>query len=68
MSTEFRIEGMSCGGCVASVRRALEAVPGVSVTDVRIGAATVESDGAPATISTIKAALDDAGYAAEVRS
>ena len=31
----FRIEGMTCGGCVASATKALERTPGVS--DVHVG-------------------------------
>jgi len=68
MSVELTIQGMSCGGCVRSVRHALAAVPGVEVTDVQVGVATVETDGSPGIIDAIKAALDDAGYAAEVRA
>jgi copper chaperone len=59
------IDGMSCGHCVAAVKQALESVPDVVVRDVRIGTATVETDD-PATIDAIKAAIEDAGYFAEV--
>ena len=41
------IAGMSCGHRVAAVRRALAAVPGVQVQDVRIGGATVSADDVP---------------------
>ena len=67
MSVELTIQGMSCGHCVKAVQNALASVPGVEARDVRIGTATVETDGTPASIAAIKAALDDAGYAAEVR-
>ena len=52
------ISGMSCGHCVASVRAALDAVPGARVQDVRIGSATV-AGGTPAALI---AAVEDAGY------
>ena len=67
MKLQMTIDGMSCGHCVRAVRNALEALPGVTVEDVRVGAATIEADGSPASIETIKAAVEDAGYAAEVR-
>ncbi|GLC25163.1 heavy-metal-associated domain-containing protein [Roseisolibacter agri] len=58
------ITGMSCGHCVAGVRRALAAVPGVAVQDVRIGGATVTTDGVSA--ATLLTAVEDAGYQATV--
>ncbi|TJZ69046.1 heavy-metal-associated domain-containing protein [Chitiniphilus eburneus] len=58
------IEGMSCGGCVASVTRALQAVEGV--TDVAVtlapGAASVTFDPADTDRRTIETAIEDAGY------
>ena len=61
------IEGMSCGHCVAAVKSALEAVPGVDVLDVRIGQATLNADDKLST-DAIRAAVADAGYRAEVRA
>jgi copper chaperone CopZ len=60
------ITGMSCGHCVAGVRSALAAVPGVEVEQVQIGAATVRVDGAHAAGATeaLLAAVEDAGYEA----
>lgn len=65
-TTLLKIEGMSCEGCVASVRQVLQRVPGVS--DVQVDLARGE-----ATLSctdTVKesdliAAVADAGYDAE---
>lgn len=68
MSVELTIQGMSCGHCVRAVRNALAAVPTVQVNDVQIGSASLETDGTPASIEAIMAALDTAGYAAEVRA
>jgi copper chaperone CopZ len=55
------INGMSCGHCVAAVQKALAAVPGVTVDDVRIGSATVTLD-ATTSRATVESAIDAAGY------
>jgi len=60
----LKIDGMSCGHCVAAVKKALEAVEGVSVQNVAIGSATVSYDPAVTSADTIVAAVDDAGYSA----
>jgi copper chaperone CopZ len=62
------ISGMTCGHCVASVRRALETVPGVAVENVRIGSAELRLSGTEtaATKSAALAAVQDAGYDASV--
>ncbi len=63
----YRVEGMTCGHCVASVTAALAAVDGVTdvAVDLDSGAVTVtavhQPDGA-----TVRRAVADAGY--EVRS
>ncbi len=63
--TELKIEGMRCGHCVASVKQALEAVPGVRTVSVDLdaGSARVEGDADPA---ALVAAVVQAGYRAEV--
>jgi copper chaperone len=58
----IRISGMSCGHCVSAVRKALEAVPGVTVGAVEIGLASVVLDPARATLADAEAAIDAAGY------
>lgn len=62
--TTLKIDGMSCGHCVASVKKALDAVDGVTAAQVAIGTATVEYDPARATPEQIAEAVNDAGYAA----
>ena len=65
---KLAITGMSCGHCVASVRRALDGVPGVDVRDVAIGGAELgvrAADAGPATAAAL-AAVRDAGYEAAV--
>ena len=56
------IDGMSCGHCVAAVRGALEALPGVTVQGVEIGAATVAYDDGAVTPEQIRDAVRDEGY------
>lgn len=64
METQIRIDGMSCGHCVAGVKRALASVEGVAVHDVRVGAATVSYDPARVTPEEITEAIADEGYQA----
>ncbi|HET7458158.1 MAG TPA: cation transporter [Gemmatimonadaceae bacterium] len=62
------ITGMSCGHCVAAVRKALDAVPGVADANVTIGSASFAlAPGASAADVASKAvdAIQDAGYDAE---
>jgi copper chaperone len=67
---DLTIGGMSCGNCVSHVRKALETVPGVEVTNVSIGSAQlrIRDDARPALIESVIDAIDDAGYRAEVAS
>jgi copper chaperone len=58
------IEGMSCGHCVAAVRKALSAVPGVKeVTEVDLerGRARIEGNADP---RRLIAAIEEEGYQA----
>ena len=61
----LKVEGMTCGGCVASVTRVLKATPGVDDAVVRLDArsATVTFDPAQTSVSALKSAIEDAGYA-----
>jgi copper chaperone CopZ len=58
------VDGMSCGHCVHSVREALAALPGVTITDVRIGAVTLQLDESRSLLGDIIDAVQDAGYEA----
>ncbi len=58
----IHIEGMSCGHCVSAVREALEAVEGVEVEHVEIGAATIRYDPAATDRARLHDAVEDAGY------
>ncbi|MCB9760085.1 MAG: heavy-metal-associated domain-containing protein [Alphaproteobacteria bacterium] len=55
---------MTCGGCVRSVTRALQALPGVSEVQVSLEdkAATVTLDPAVATRAQLVGAIEDAGF------
>lgn len=60
------IEGMSCGHCVARVRKAIGALPGVGDADVQIGSAKVAYDPAVVSPADVTEAVTRAGYAAHV--
>lgn len=64
---ELKIEGMSCGHCVAGVTKALEGVSGVRTAEVRLeaGAATVSHDGSVAP-EVLIAAVEEEGYDARL--
>lgn len=63
-TTTLRIEGMTCGGCVASVTRVLKAVAGVAEADVTLqpGSATVTFDAARTNVPALRVAIEDAGF------
>lgn len=56
------IEGMSCGGCVSGVRKALERTEGVTVTDVSVGHAALRFDPARVDEAGLRRAIDAAGF------
>ncbi|MEO6528802.1 MAG: heavy-metal-associated domain-containing protein [Gemmatimonadaceae bacterium] len=58
----MQVQGMSCGGCVKGVTRALEALDGVTVTEVALGSAAVAYDPASTSPARISEALGKAGY------
>jgi copper chaperone len=60
----LKIDGMSCGHCVARVEKALKKLDGVAVERVDVGTAEIGYDPARTTYPQILAALDDAGYTA----
>ncbi|MCB0711777.1 MAG: heavy-metal-associated domain-containing protein [Ignavibacteriae bacterium] len=61
MKETIKIEGMSCGGCVASVTNALKRA-GVENLEVEIGSATVEYEEGRMTHQQIIDAIEDAGF------
>ena len=71
MQTEqFKITGMTCGGCTSNVTRALTAVPGVGDINVSLsaGEATVQYDERRTSPDQLKAAVKGAGYGVDVTS
>lgn len=65
-TTILKVQGMTCSGCTASVRRVLTAIDGVQSADVSLGEgqATVQYDGARVTPAQLRAAVTEAGYEA----
>ena len=57
-----KIDGMTCGNCVAHVSKALEALAGVHVEQVQIGTATVSFDPESTSGRKISKAIEDEGY------
>jgi copper chaperone CopZ len=63
---EFKVEGMHCDGCVKSVTRMLNGIPGVESVDVSLaeGKANVGFDPARAAVADFKSAVEKAGFKA----
>ena len=66
-TTTIKVSGMTCQGCVRSVTRVLQAVPGVEAVDVSLekGEAALRYDSAQAGAAQFRKAVEDAGF--EVR-
>ncbi|HAK89468.1 MAG TPA: hypothetical protein DHV16_00740 [Nitrospiraceae bacterium] len=60
--TTIEIEGMSCGHCVMRVKKAIDALSGVSQSDVQVGSAAVKFDESKLKKEDITAAIEKAGY------
>jgi copper chaperone len=58
----MKIEGMSCRHCVMRVRKALDELPGVSLSDVNVGTARVEYDESKMKPADLENAVEKAGY------
>lgn len=67
MNTKLKIDGMTCGHCVAGVTKALQQVPGVQLARVSLaeGNASVTHDGT-ASAEAFLAAVREEGYGAEL--
>ena len=61
-SATMLIDGMTCGGCVVSVKRVLERVPGVSDLTVEVGEARLTVDEAVLTEATLRQTVERAGF------
>jgi copper chaperone len=58
---EFKVEGMSCGGCVRSVTKSVLAVDSDAKVEVDLAGKSVRID-SQATLEAVRAAISDAGY------
>jgi copper chaperone len=67
-TTELKVDGMTCGSCVASVTKALKRVPGVQDVEVDLGSgiARVRGEHAAHQVPELVAALNEVGYQARV--
>ncbi len=63
-SLTLSIGGMSCGHCVSRVTRALQALDGVAVKKVEVGAAELEFEPAKLSKDAIARAVDELGFEA----
>ena len=65
-TVNLKISGMTCQGCVRSVKNVLESVPGVTTVEVSLqnGEARVVFDPVRAALGSLKAAVEEAGYEA----
>lgn len=65
-TTVVKVDGMTCMGCVASVKKVLIAIKGVRNVDVSLDQkqATVEYDATLAQPAQFKAAIEGAGFEA----
>lgn len=61
METQYRVNGMKCGGCVANVEQALKAVAGVVGVRVDLAQGLVRVRG-EANAQAVIVALNQAGY------
>ncbi|AJP49189.1 hypothetical protein PG1C_13640 [Rugosibacter aromaticivorans] len=62
----LKVDGMTCGGCVASVTRVIEALDGVAKVAVSLEQAQVvmEADTAKVDRAQLVQAIEDAGFEA----
>ncbi|MGM8215515.1 copper chaperone CopZ [Bacillaceae bacterium W0354] len=60
----LKVEGMSCGHCVSSVKGALDIVDGINDVEVNLeeGLVTVKYDESLVTVEQMKSLIDEQGY------
>lgn len=61
------VSGMTCQGCVRSVKRVLEAVPGVDAAEISLerGEAVIQVTSGRASAADLVAAVERAGFGAQ---
>ena len=62
----YRVAGMSCGHCEQAVSTELQAVEGVEAVDVDLETKLVTVRGHDLDDQALRAAIDEAGYEAEI--
>ncbi|MCH9730440.1 MAG: heavy-metal-associated domain-containing protein [Actinomycetia bacterium] len=60
--TTYKVDGMTCGHCVSTVKGAVGAVRGAKEVEVDLAAGTVTITGAPSDHAVVQA-ISQAGYA-----
>lgn len=60
--TTIKILGMSCQHCVMRTKKAIDALAGVTNSEVEVGSATVTYDESKVKKEDIEAAVERAGY------
>ena len=65
---QFKVTGMTCGGCISNVTQALKAIPGVGDVTVSLpaGEATVQYDEHQTVPEQLKSAVKGAGYGVNI--
>lgn len=63
-TTVIPVKGMTCMGCISSVKRVLGSIDGVAKAEVSLEKAQAEIsyDPGKTSLETLKAAIEDAGY------
>ena len=66
--TTLKVSGMTCAGCEATIKLALEQTPGVRSAEVSYdrGEATVEYDPNATTVDKLREAINETGYTCEL--
>ena len=62
----IEIVGMTCEHCVRAVKNRLAATPGITVNDVKVGAADIQLDESKASMSDVEDAISDEGYTVDM--
>ncbi len=64
MKNEFKVSGMSCGGCQLLVKEALEELKGVTEAEASFheGVVAVDYDPEEVSMAAIKAVIEEQGF------
>ena len=61
-TTQYTVNGMTCGHCVLSVREEVAEVDGVSAVDVDLPTGRMQVRGSGVDAAAVRAAVAEAGY------